>query len=271
MNWQACFPMYNTPGVQQHLRHFWAEVEKRLVSLHMANLPATLTFEDVLQTGVPENLLLIQYCGYPYVTEWQAKGVLHPLACFDYDAIGATPYRHCSVVVVNRANEAKHIDAFRGMTVALNGHNSNSGMNLLRHLIAPLAGGESFFAKVHETGAHVTSVEAVANGTADIAAIDAVTFAYLADERPELAEKVKVLATTASSPTLPLFTPSHVPDTARTMLWEALHDVVTNPDLADLVQKKLRIKGIQPITDETLAIISDYEMQARELGYPLLG
>ena len=76
-------------------------------------------------------------------------------------------------------------------------------MNLFRATIAPVAGGGAFFRAIMVTGSHEASVAAVAEGLADLAAIDCVSFALLERGRPELIERVAVVAESPRSPSLP--------------------------------------------------------------------
>ena len=59
-------------------------------------------------------------------------------------------------------------------------------MNALRAVIAPLAEGGRFFAEIIETGGHAASLDLVAAGGADVAAIDAVSLALFALYRRRL-------------------------------------------------------------------------------------
>src|ERR1700735_1567828 len=83
---------------------------------------------------------------------------------------------------------------FRGAVAALNAHDSNTGMNLFRGMIAPIAGGPAFFSSTVVTGSHEASVAAVDNGEADLASIDCVSFALLKRGRPELMERGAIVA-----------------------------------------------------------------------------
>ncbi len=58
------------------------------------------------------------------------------------------------------------------------------------------------FAETSKTGSHQASARAVADGMADLAAIDAVTWALLADD-PPLAAALRILDRTRPTPALP--------------------------------------------------------------------
>ena len=64
------------------------------------------------------------------------------------------------------------------------------------------------FDEVLATGAHWNSAHAVAEGHADIAAIDAVTWTLLT-RHDEIVNDLKVIADTPSTPALPFITAQH--------------------------------------------------------------
>lgn len=264
--WRIAFPMYVLPAMQEDMRRLWMLLHAQLAQAGVDGLPAEPEFTDPLAAGnVPENLLMLQYCGFPYVSAW--RRTLRPFACLHYDAPYCEGKMHRSVIVVRKGQAAESLAGMRRTRVAINGYDSNTGMNLLRHAVAPLAGGKPFFAGVRETGAHAESLRAVVEGQADIAAIDCVTFAYIGDYQPELARAVRVLAVTAASPALPLFTPAHVPQALRDTLYRAWQEVFAQQGQ---VLERLRLRGISPVTDDELQVIADYQAQAEALGYPRL-
>ncbi len=66
-------------------------------------------------------------------------------------------------------------------------------MNLLRSAVAPLADGKKFFSEISVSGSHRRSAQMVAEGRADLAAIDCVTLAHLRKFAPEHTERLRVL------------------------------------------------------------------------------
>jgi ABC-type phosphate/phosphonate transport system substrate-binding protein len=57
-----------------------------------------------------------------------------------------------------------------------------------------------------ETGGHRTSIVAVANGQADVSAIDAVSFELARDCEPKALASLQIIHTTSSSPGTPMIT-----------------------------------------------------------------
>jgi ABC-type phosphate/phosphonate transport system substrate-binding protein len=140
-------------------------------------------------------------------------------------------------------------------------------MNVFRHAVAPLARGEAFFRTTVRTGSHLGSLRAVAENRADVAAIDCVTFAFVCDELPELAGKVRRIGMTAMSPGLPLIAARTVPAATIEALRDALDETVAlRPERAH----RLRLQGFSTLSLSDYARIGQLENEARATGYTRL-
>ena len=80
-----------------------------------------------------------QTCGYPYVTE--LKDAVALIAAPAYRLPGCEGVLHRSFIIRRAGDPRRALAKFRGSTAALNGWNSNTGMNLFRDAIASVAGG----------------------------------------------------------------------------------------------------------------------------------
>jgi ABC-type phosphate/phosphonate transport system substrate-binding protein len=127
------------------------------------------------------------------------------------------------------------------MRAAYNGDDSNRGMNALRHVVAPHARNGRFFASVVRTGSHLRSLRTVAEGCADVAAIDCVTFAFAQDELPALAKRVRAIGVTASAPGLPLIASRALGPERLSRVRDALDAALSaDPERA----RRLRVRGV---------------------------
>jgi ABC-type phosphate/phosphonate transport system substrate-binding protein len=260
--------MYDFPGTAPALDRLWRHIAGTLRRADIPDVPDSLTRDRPL--GViwrDPGLLLGETCGYPLRT-----------ALRDIVRVVATPVRttpgtdgawHRSFIVVAVGTAFASLADLRGSRLALNGEDSNSGMNLLRRTLAPIAGGKPFFKSVTVTGAHAVSLAAVATGTADVAAIDCVSFWFLARKSPDLAGRVRVLAETAQSPGLPLITRQSADDAEMPILRDALQAAAVDPDMADVLAR-LGIRGFTVLPDDAYDVVTRYEAEAIELGYPRL-
>ena len=78
-----------------------------------------------------------------------------------YGFAGCDGPNHRSFLIAHRDDPRTALAEFRGDRAAVNSFDSNTGMNLFRASVAPLAEGKPFFADVVETGAHAASLAAV--------------------------------------------------------------------------------------------------------------
>ena len=248
----------------------------------MARVPARLTWnraeEDLWRAP---DLLVSQTCGYPLV-----KGVTGPVrlvAAPTYAAPWCEGIQYRSLIVVAKGSAVTGVDQLFGRVCAVNKPISHSGYNALRRLIADYvhqrrhadgavagrAGGEAFFRAVRVTGSHVKSMEAVARGKADVAAIDAVTYHLVERGNPELTTALRVLTATLPAPGLPLITAHWRPDDELRVLRQALADCLADPALKPALAA-LRISGFQVPSEDTYAPILEMERRAEDLGYPVV-
>jgi ABC-type phosphate/phosphonate transport system substrate-binding protein len=145
-------------------------------------------------------LVLGQTCGLPLVRE--LAGRVAVVGAEDRALPGCPPGWYRSAVVVRGDDPRDELADFRGAVLAVNGFDSQSGWGAILHHAAPLARDGRFFGWVLETGAHVDSVDRVAAGHADMAAIDLVTWGHCLRHRPA-AGRLRVLMLTDPTPGLP--------------------------------------------------------------------
>jgi ABC-type phosphate/phosphonate transport system substrate-binding protein len=184
-----------------------------------------------------------------------------------YAAPGCEGSRYRSAVIVRVEDPARRLEDLRGRRCAVNEIESNSGSNLLRAAIAPLAKQGRFFSSVELTGGHFASVRAVAEGRADAAAIDCVSYAHIGRSSPELAARLRILDWTPSSPGLPYVTARANETSIVAALRAALAEVQADPALAP-VRDALLLTGIDFAVDENYVEVRQLERDALERGYP---
>src|ERR1700761_4807470 len=198
-----------------------------------------------------DDLLLSQTCGYPLTHALRDAVQLVATPCFD--APGCDGPCYSSVLVTHADAPFATLESLRGSTVAFNQSDSNSGFNVLRHAVAPLARDGRFFGSSLQTGSHIASLQAVAEGRANLAAIDCVTMAFVHDERPALAQAVKQIGWTAASPGLPLIASKAVPADRIAALRSALDEALAmKPERA----RRLRLKGFETLSMDDYARIT---------------
>ena len=262
----ATLPMYDLPELQDANDALWAAIAARLTAVGLASVPERLTrSDDLVSLWRKDGLLLGQTCGYPLMTE--GAGRFAVVATPLYRGEGCEGSRHRSAIVVARSSSAGHLGDLRGARCAVNEWTSNTGMNLLRAKVAPLAEQGRFFGDILVSGSHRQSLVMLAEGGADVAAIDCVTLALLRRVAPDLAASVKILDWTALSPSLPLITSSATEPATITLLRAALDDVAADPALASL-RKTLLTDGFAQLPANIYREVVELERYSAGLGYP---
>lgn len=241
---------------------FWVRLREALVDAGVPDIPAALTEpDDLVAHWRDPALLLSQSCGYPFVTSLAGRVRYVATPCFAIPGCEGGFYR--SAVVVRREEPAETLSAMKGRRVAFNSRDSHSGTNGLRALAAPFASNGRFFASTVETGAHRRSLQAVASGAADLAAIDAVTLALVTSQAPAEVSGLRILCHTASVPGLPLVTAAETSDAELMQLRHAVQTAFRS----DTAARALRLSGAVVLPDRAYEIILAQRDGALRAGY----
>lgn len=254
----ASLGMYDFPWLHAANDALW-----RAVAARLDHAPATLTRSRPLPAiWAAPDLLLAQTCGYPLTHGLDVALVATPV----YDAPGCNAGWHRSALVVRADDPAQTLADLAGRRAAINAPDSNTGMNLLRAAFAPLARSGRFFGAVITTGAHRRSLAAVVGGHADVAAIDAVSWALIGDRYPHLGRRARLIGWTEATPGLPLVSAATRTPADRDRLRAAFGAALADPALAPH-RARLRLTGITTIARSAYDRITAIEAQARALGY----
>jgi ABC-type phosphate/phosphonate transport system substrate-binding protein len=146
------------------------------------------------------DLILSQTCGYPFRARLQGKVAY--VGTPDYGVEGCPPGHYRSIFVARADDPRQALADFDGAAFAYNEPLSQSGW------AAPQTHAAKLGIKLPpalQTGGHRLSAHAVAEGRADIAALDAVTFALLQTAEPAMAA-LKPVGQTEPTPGLPFIT-----------------------------------------------------------------
>jgi ABC-type phosphate/phosphonate transport system substrate-binding protein len=197
----ASLGMYDFGPAQAANDRLWALIRDRLRSRGI-DAPEALNrgehaYWDAWQSP---DLLLSQTCGYPY------RARLHDRVSYvgtpDYGVEGCAPGYYRSVFVARKDDPRRTLPHFDGARFAYNEALSQSGWAAPQTQAAKLG---IHLPPAVQTGGHRLSAKAVAEGRADIAALDAVTHAMMQGHDPE-ADALRVVAHTDPTPGLPYIT-----------------------------------------------------------------
>jgi ABC-type phosphate/phosphonate transport system substrate-binding protein len=260
--------MYDLPELQVSTDTWWQGLARAMQSQGIANPPNQLSrADDDAAYWRSDDLLLSQTCGYPLMTGYRKH--LKLIGTPHYDVPGCEGALYSSWIIVPADHPAKALADLRGGVCAMNSGASQSGMNALRYRLAPLAEGPAFFAEVKISGGHRQSIQMVAQGLADVAAIDCVTWALIEDVAPQELAGVRILAQTTMVPGLPYVTAAATDDQTVEILKAAVHQAVEEPALAD-ARGSLKVCGFSDTTLADYSVILEMEREVVSLGYPEL-
>jgi len=264
----AGLTMYDLDPVRAATDAWWAGLASACRKEGLADVP------DQLWRGGPRedlwrdpNLLLSQTCGYPLLKHFTAHLTLLATPVYETDGCEGPNYR--SLIVVAANNPAKTLEDLRGGICAINDWGSQSGMNVLRHTIAPLARDGRFFGAVKVAEKHQHSIAMIARGEADVAAIDCVTHGLMAKHDPDSVAGTRILMETDAAPALPYVTGAATSSDDHKRLRGALDRALANPDLT-AAREALLLKGFADLKLDDYGVMLRMEDHAATAGYGVL-
>ncbi|SIO03986.1 hypothetical protein [Vannielia litorea] len=233
---QAALPMYLRPETEPALNLFWGIIRDGIVARGAAlpkDLPEALAAPEALWAHwLAPDLILSQACSLPFRAQLRDKVVY--VITLDYGLPGCPEGYYNSVVVTRPGGVPEGV-------LACNATNSQSGWAAAREVIEA---GRGLAGAVLATGAHLASLEAVAEGRADWACIDAQTWA-LAQRWEPVAARVEERFRTAPTPGLPLIT---APGQNATEIASAVEEAAQLLD--ETTRQTLGLKGAVRLTGQ---------------------
>lgn len=223
----ASLAMYPFPQLRAAYDRLWNAVRSHL-SFEAPSLDWDLDPEVACRR---RDLLIGQTCGWPLVSELAAT--VQVVGTFDCDVDGAVDGTYCSVLVSHSNEPLAEILHRPQLVVAANSRSSLSGWISLQSIAASHAVN---LEAVEWTGSHASSIEAVGDGRADLASIDAVSWAHLGGVG------LCVVGHGPRVPCLPLVTSGSSAAEVVAELRGALSESVNDPAMAEMCAS-LKIRG----------------------------
>ncbi|QTN36064.1 phosphate/phosphite/phosphonate ABC transporter substrate-binding protein [Cognatishimia activa] len=224
----AALGMYDRPETAAANDALWTAIQQNL-GYGPDGLTRDQDFWDIWQSP---DLLLAQTCGLPYRAKLHDKVTLVGTPIYD---IPDCDDGHYYSVLVAHADAADELSDFDGCAFAYNEALSQSGW------AAPtkaLVEGGIKPGNLLETGAHRASAIAVAEGRADLAGLDVVTW-QLIQRHDAFANDLKVIAKTEPTPVLPLISAQ---DRDPDPLFDAIDAAISA--LPDATRDALFLRGL---------------------------
>ncbi len=196
----ASLMMYARPETDAALERYWAHIRAALAGRGIDAPVALSNSADAFAVWTDPELVLSQTCGMPYRTQLHDKVTL--VGTPDFGVTGCPPGYYRSAIVVRAGDDRAALADFASARFIYNQTLSQSGFAAI-HAAARAEG--FWFQDRSQSHGHVNSARAVAGGSADIAALDAVTWRLIRQFEP-CAEQLRVLAWTEPTPGLPYIT-----------------------------------------------------------------
>ena len=235
----ASLGMYDVGLAQAANDRLWASIRDDLRAQGWS-VPDALTRGEAAYWPAwrSPDLVLSQTCGYPFRARLHGHVTL--VGTPDYGLPDCPPGHYHSVFVARKSDPRRDLAAFDGARFAYNEDLSQSGWaapqtharRLGLHLPPTLC-----------TGGHLVSARAVADGRADLAALDAVTWAMIQGVDP-VAVALHVIDRTEPTPALPYITAA---GTDPAPIFAALARAIATMVPSD--RALLRLQGIKAIPD----------------------
>ncbi|MDZ4393013.1 phosphate/phosphite/phosphonate ABC transporter substrate-binding protein [Cypionkella sp.] len=197
----ANLPMYDFHEVRPHTDALWAAIADALRKREIEAPDVLSRTGDHTALWSNENLLFSQTCGYPFVS--QLRGAVTLVGTPDYGVIPDKPGWYNSVIVCRKNDPRTHLSDFAGARWSYNETGSQSGCRALMYAVLQEVGEGRHFGSCHVSGSHISSARAVSDDTADIAALDHVTWLFMKRYDYPGVDKLRVLTQTPPTPGLP--------------------------------------------------------------------
>ena len=230
----ASLGMYDRAETQAANDRLWALIRDGMRG-HGLAAPETLTRGAAAywEAWTAPDLVLSQTCGFPFRT--RLHGTVMLIGTPDYGVAGCAPGFYRSVLIARADDPRVVLTEFDGAALAFNDDLSQSGwaapQNHARALGLTLRPGL-------RTGGHLLSACAVAEGRAEIAAIDAVTWDMIT-QWEAVAAALKVVGRTEPTPGLPYIA---APGTDQALMFDTVAAAIAALPRAD--RQTLRLEGL---------------------------
>ena len=203
-----------------------SKIESKLL-----RMPVTVSRDISLhELWTHKDLLLAQTCGFPLVTKYQTDVKLVASPSYSCEGCGQNTYKSAIITRQNHPHIRHSIHlTTHPIVLAVNSFDSFSGWLMLLSSLQAIAHNASItISRILVTGSHMSSIQAVTSGAADIAAIDCVTLHLAAKNNLIDSSCLNILTYSKEAPTLPYITRKDTSDETLDALQYALRASVAS-------------------------------------------
>jgi ABC-type phosphate/phosphonate transport system substrate-binding protein len=207
-------------------------------------------------------------CGFPYkLMKHPPRPVAAPVP-LDARVLGKPVYATRLIVKADSAFRSLE-DTFDGR-VGYTAEDSHSGYNALRHHLQPYRrqrGGNLYRESIGPLTTPRRVIDAILAGDIDVGPLDSYALDLMRRHDPDLAARIRVVATTDVAPIPFLVAGRECPDDAVAALQAAL---IRFGDVAACagLRERLCLQGFAPVVIADYDLITRWDAEARAAGYP---
>lgn len=229
----ASLMMYARSELTDAHARYWALIRANLSAKGMDSPEHLAQEAEEFSVWNDPNLVLSQTCGMPYRIWLHSKVTLAGTP--DFGVEGCPPGYYRSALVVRKDDKRQMVSDYRDALFAYNQTFSQSGYAAAYWHCDAL---DFWFGNRLHTEQHRLSALAVAEGRADIASLDAVSWRLMQEYEP-FAKNLRVLEWTEPTPGLPLITAK---GNDAGLIFDAVSDAIVRLPEADRVA--LGVRGL---------------------------
>lgn len=257
-------PMYDWPEVRDEVDRLWSLIAAGLRERAIRAPRALRRAAAYDRLWFRPELLLSQTCGFPYAT--RLRGTVQLVATPCYAVPGCAGPTYSSVIITRRGAGRRALADLGGATAAVNSEDSQSGHWALRAALAAERNSEAP-ARVIRSGSHRRSLQMVAGGLADVAAIDAVCWALAKRHEREAIRRLDVIAWSPAAPALPFITAAATPGPTLAGLRRALAEAIDGSK-GPMFTRTLFLEHVETVPDKTYDRILSLQRAALKVSFP---
>lgn len=257
--------MYDWPETESQTNRLWAELTTLLRDSGI-DCPTTLDRKTAsAEQWTSGACLFSQTCGWPYIDHIYSH--LTSITTPVYDIEGCNGTTHRSRLVCRIDDKRSTLAEFSGATVVINEADSQSGHQAMKSALTTASLPAPFFSKGFVSGAHRQSIQLVANGQADICAVDPVSWQLALRYEKTVTDALHVIGEGPKIPGLPLVCSREYADAMLAADITTKVEKLFNDELDNDIREHLFISGARKLADDDYRVLAELNAQAIAAGH----
>lgn len=171
-----------------------------------------------------------------------------------------------SYIIVQKDSKFKDFSTLRGSTFVYNDEISNSGYNMPRAHLIRIGEVSGFFGKTIRSGSHEESIRMVAQGKADVTAVDSLVYDYERQKSPKYVQKTRIIKVLGPAGIPPVVISTRTPLPVRKKIRDILIGMKNDPAGKKILDKAL-LDRFAVVEESNYISIREMNKLAHKSGY----